>query len=166
MGGRGFALVDTPRRLDDLFLKRKRSVTLRPFHSRRFGKYPELARHGRWLEELLREALPEESLFLAALEFRYEPAGFADPQVDRRHADGSYLRSVYTHYGPSTIYRDRKSQAAVPHGQTLVMTAMDRARAVGLPCTLHRRPGPGSERAVIVCSFESRRKQPQPPDAA
>src|SRR5262249_47243085 len=31
-----------------------------------------------------------------------------------------------------------------------------RARAVHMPCTLHRRPGAGPERAVIVCSFEPR----------
>src|SRR5262249_25537648 len=60
--------------------------------------------------------------------------------------------------------RDGDAQRPVPRGQTLLMTAMDRARALGVPCTLHRRPGPGPERAVIVCSFEPRPEQPQPPN--
>lgn len=45
------------------------------------------------------------------------------------------------------------------HG--LLMTGMERARSVGVPCTLHRRPGPGPERTVVVCSFEPRSAQPQ-----
>ncbi|MFI5460716.1 MAG: hypothetical protein ACHRXM_35330 [Isosphaerales bacterium] len=56
-------------------------------------------------------------------------------------------------------------KCALALGQTLVLTALDRARALGVPCTLHRRPGAGPERAVIVCSFEPRRQQPRPANA-
>ena len=104
--------------------------------------------------------LPDEPLILEALEYRHEPAGYADKTVDALHADGSYLRAIYTLYGPTTVYRDGKVERSVPEGQTLVMTAMARARALGVPCTLHRRPGAGPERAVIVSSFEPRRDQP------
>jgi hypothetical protein len=112
------------------------------------------------LEALLAEALPEEAVSLDSLEFRHEPAGSEDRTVDRLHADGSYVRSVWTLYGPPTIYRDGKVERPVPDGQTLLMTAMGRARAVRRPCTLHRRPGAGPERAVIVCSFKPRSEQP------
>jgi hypothetical protein len=154
---RGFSLMDTPPFIDDgLFRWLKRSKTVLPFHSRRWWKYPQLARYGCWLERLLSEALPEESVSLTALEFRHESAGSTDQEVDRLHADGSYIRSVFTRYGPTTVYRDCDAELPVPHGQTLLMTALDRARAIHVPCTLHRRPGAGSERAVIVCSFEPR----------
>ena len=154
---RGFSLVDAPSFLDDgLFRRLKRSKTVLPFHSKRWWKYLELARYGCWLEGLLSAALPEESVSLAALEFRHEPAGSTDQDVDQLHADGSYIRSVFTPYGPTTVYRDGEAERSVPHGQTLLMTALDRARAVHVPCTLHRRPGAGPERAVIVCSFEPR----------
>ena len=154
---RGFSLVDTPSFLDDgLFRRLKRSKTVLPFHSKRWWNYPQLARYGCWLEEFLRAALPEESVSLAALEFRHEPAGCTDQEVDRLHADGSYIRTVFTPYGPTTVYRDDASECPVPHGRTLIMTAMDRARALRVPCTLHRRPGAGPERAVIVCSFAPR----------
>ena len=157
MVGRGFTLVDTPRFLDDgLFLRLHRSRTVLPFDSKRWCKYPQLARYAGLLGGLLDEALPEESVSLASLEFRHEPAGTEDREVDRLHADGSYIRTVYTPYGPTTIYRDGKAELSVPPGQTLLMTAMDRARAMRVPCTLHRRPGAGPERAVIVCSFEAR----------
>ena len=74
--GRGFTLVDTPPSFDDgLFRRLKRSKTVLPFHSKRWWNYPQLARYGCWLEEFLRAALPEESVSLAALEFRHEPAG-------------------------------------------------------------------------------------------
>jgi hypothetical protein len=166
MRGRGFALVDTPHFFDDSsFLGFKRSTTLRSSHINRWRGFPELARHGGWLERLLGMALPEESLCLAALEFRHEPADSEDQEVDRLHADGSYLRSVCTLYGPTTIYRDGRAEWSVPCGQTLLVTAMDRARALGLPCTLHRRPGAGPERAVIVCSFEPRQGPPRRADA-
>ena len=59
-------------------------------------------------------------------------------------------------YGPTTVYRDGRAERSVPDGQTLLMTAQDRTKAVRVPCTLHRRPGAGPERAVIVCSFERR----------
>jgi hypothetical protein len=42
------------------------------------------------------------------------------------------------------------------------MTAQNRARALRIPCTLHRRPGAGPERAVVVCSFEPRAEQAEP----
>jgi hypothetical protein len=96
-----------------------------------------------------------------ALEFRHERPGAVDKEVDKLHADGSYIRSVYTLCGLTTVYRDGDAQLSVPRGQTLLMTAMNRARALGLPCTLHRRPGAGPERAVIVCSFEPRQAEPQ-----
>ena len=59
-------------------------------------------------------------------------------------------------------HREAAAIESVPAGQTLLMTAMDRARARGVHCTLHRRPGTGAERAVIVCSFEPRRGQDCP----
>lgn len=158
---RGFSLVHTPRYFDDdLFLRLGRTRTVLPFHDPRWRKLPQLARYACWLEALLRQALAEESLCLASLEYRQEPAGAVDNEVDRLHADGSYLRSVYTPYGRTTVYRDRRVERSVPCGQTLLMTALDRARARGVPCTLHRRPGVGPERAVIVGSFEPCREQP------
>jgi len=163
---RGFTLVDSPRFFDDrLLLRLKKSRTVQPFHSNRWWKFPQLARYGCWLERLLDKTLPEESLSLTALEFRHEPAGSEEKEVDRLHADGSYIRSVCTLYGLTTVYREGKAELSVPCGQTLVLTALDRARAIGLPCTLHRRPGAGPERAVIVCSFEPRREQPRPANA-
>lgn len=161
MGERGFALVDTPPFFDDDLLRRLgRNQTVLPFHGKRWWQFPQLARYGCWLEGLLAESLPEEAVALASLEFRHEPAGFEDEQVDRLHADGSYLRSVCTLYGPGTVYRDGGMEQPVPDGQTLLMTALGRARAVRVPCTLHRRPGAGLERAVVVCSFEPRPQQP------
>jgi hypothetical protein len=112
------------------------------------------------LEWLLSEALPEEGVRLASLELRHERAGLADGEVDRLHADGSYIRSVLTLFGPTTIYRHEGVERLTPDGQTLLMTAMDRARARRARCTLHRRPGAGPERAVVVCSFEPRQEQP------
>ena len=154
---RGFSLVDTPSFLDDgLFRRLKRSKTVLPFHSKRWWKYQQLARYGYWLERLLGQALPEESVSLAALEFRYELAGSEDREVDRLHADGSYIRTAFTPFGPTTVYREGEAERSVPRGQTLLMTALDRARAVHVPCTLHRRPGAGPERSVLVCSFEPR----------
>lgn len=161
MTGAGFALVDTPTCVgDDLLLRMKRTRTVLAAHDKRWWRFPPLARYSCWLEALLGEALPEEAVSLTSLEFRREPAGSEDLEVDRLHADGSYLRSVWTLYGPATIYRDKGVERPVPDRQTLLMTAMDRARSVRLPCTLHRRPGAGPERAVIVCSFEPRPEQP------
>jgi hypothetical protein len=157
---RGFALVDTPRFFENgSCLGLKKSMTLMAVRGSRWWKHPELQRYGRWLESLLDRELPEEFLSLDALEFRHERAGALDNEVDRLHADGSYIRSVCTLYGLGTIYRDRGAEWPVPCGQTLLMTAMLRARELGLPCTLHRRPGAGPERAVIVCSFEPRQHQ-------
>jgi hypothetical protein len=159
MLARGFAPIPTPSFLADGSLRRmKRDRLVLPSDSRRWSRWPQLARYRSWLECLLGEALPEESLGLADLELRHEPAGLEDEEVDRWHADGSYLRSVLTLHGPATIYRDGRSERPVPSGHTLLMTAMDRARALRLHCTLHRRPGAGPERAVIVCSFEPRRR--------
>ena len=129
---------------------------------KRWWKYPPLARYACWLEGLLSDALPEEAVALVALEFRHEPAGSVDEQVDRLHADGSYLRTAYTPYGPATVYREGDAELPVPGGQTLLLTAFDRARALGVPCTLHRRPGAGPERAVVVGSFEPHHEQPSP----
>lgn len=163
MSGPGFGLVDTPPFFDDgllVRLRRQRTVLLAP--DKRWVRFPQLARYACWLELLLSEALPEEGVSLTALEYRHELAFSVDHEVDRLHADGSYIRSVYTLFGAATIYRDGGVERSVPHGQTLLMTAMARARAIRLPCTLHRRPGAGPERAVIVCSFEPSEEQPLP----
>jgi hypothetical protein len=152
---RGFTLVPTPLSLETrAFLESRTSRFVKPFDGRPWRPLPALSEYARWLEELLRTALPDEPVALAALELRHERAGSSDASADRLHVDGSYIRSVYTHHGPATIYRDGKTEQCVPAGRTLLMTAMNRARSIGQPCTLHRRPGPGPERAVIVCSFE------------
>jgi hypothetical protein len=157
---RGFTLLDTPWFFEQgLLLKLKGRKTVLPYATKRWWDFPQLARYARWLESLVGKALPEECLSLTVLEFRHEPAGSEDKTVDRLHADGSYIRSVCAMYGPTTIYRDGKTEKSVPTGQTLLMTAMERARALGVHCTLHRRPGAGPERAVIICSFEPRRDQ-------
>jgi hypothetical protein len=162
MAGRGFALVATPPLVNDaLCLKLKRDRTVLEYHSKQWVKFRPLARYGWWLECLLGRALPEESVSLASLEFRHETAGSVDEEVDRLHVDGSYIRSTCTLYGRATIYRCGRTELPVPDGQTLFITAMDRARALRVPCTQHRRPGAGPERAIIVCSFEPRREQPQ-----
>src|SRR5947208_1321406 len=83
MLGRGFTLVDTPRFFDGLRPRLRKSWTMRPFHCRRWWKFPALTEYGCWLEQLLIEALPDEMLALAALEFRHEPAGYVDEEVDR-----------------------------------------------------------------------------------
>jgi hypothetical protein len=158
---RGFSLVQTPAFFDqDLLVhfKRKRT-TLRPM-CKRWWRVPQLARYACWLERLLGRAVPEETLSLASLEFRHEPAGFQDPNVDHWHADGSYLRTVCTLYGLPTLYLDGDVERSLPEGHTLLMTAQDRTRALRVPCTLHRRPGAGPARAVIVCSFEPSQAQP------
>jgi hypothetical protein len=163
MSGRGFSLVDTPRFFDgDLILRPKRTRTVLAPDDPRWRQLPQLAAYACWLKGLLGAALPGEAVTLAALELRREPEGLEDRLVDRLHADGSYLRSVYTVFGPATVYRDGREERAVPNGQTLLMTAMGRARAVRVPCTLHRRPGPGPERAVLVGSFEPRAARPWP----
>ena len=156
---RGLALVDAPQFFGP-YLGWRKSTTLLPVSGKGLWRHQELYRYGRWLESLLKKALPEEFPCLVAVEFRYEQAGDLNHEVDRLHADGSYIRSVCTLYGMGTIYRDRGAEWPVPCGQTLLMTAMLRAKQVGLPCTLHRRPGAGPERTVIVCSFE--RRQPEP----
>jgi hypothetical protein len=153
----GFALIKTPRFFDDgPLLRLKRHETLLPPDSTRWSRFPQFARYARWLEDLLAEALPEEPVCLAALEFRHEPPGLENLEVDRLHADAGYLRSVHTLYGATTVYRYRKMEWSVPLDQTLLMTAQDRTRALGPPCTLHRRPNPGVARAVIVCSLVPR----------
>jgi hypothetical protein len=89
-----------------------------------------------WLEALLSEALLDEAVAPAALELRYEPAGHDEPEVDRLHADGAYLRAVWTLYAPATLCRDAAVQRPVPGGHTLLMTAPTprrrRAGAVGI----------------------------------
>lgn len=162
MGEQGFALVDPPLVVpDDLLRRVKERRTVLPFQDQRWSKFPELARYAYWLERLLHEALREEAVSLATLELRQEPAGSVDPEVDRLHADGSYIRSVASLYGLPTLYLDGEIERPVPEGQTLLMTAHDRTRAVRVSCTLHRRPGAGPERALIVCSFEPRPKAPK-----
>jgi hypothetical protein len=153
----GFTLLETPRLIEmELLVTSKGRTTTLPGDCKRWWAFPKLARYACWLEMMLCNALPEELVSLTALEFRHEPAGYEDKTVDTLHADGSYIRSVHSIYGPTTIYRHGKTEEPVPPGQTLLMTATARARAVGVHCTLHRRPGPGPERAVIVCSFEPR----------
>jgi hypothetical protein len=154
---RGFSLVDMPPLLDGgRFPELKKKKMVMTCDCMRWWQFPQLAVHACWLESLVSEALPEESVSLVALDYRYEQASFEDRTVDRLHADGSYVRSVYTLYGASTLYREEDNEHSVPRGRALLLTAMSRARALGLHCTLHRRPGPGPERAVIVCSFEPR----------
>lgn len=161
MAGPGFALIGTPSFFDgELGNRLRRCRTTLRYHDKRWRRFPQLARYGCWLEELLSRAMPDEGVALTALEFRREPAGSIDEEVDRLHADGGYVRTVFTLFGQASIYRDRGTEQPVPGGQTLLMTAMDRARAVGAPCTLHRRPGAGPERAVIVCSFNPCRDRP------
>jgi hypothetical protein len=161
----GFALVDRPSFFDDeLFLRLQRNRTVLAFNSKRWWRFPQLARYGCWLEGLLQASLPEEAVSLASLEFRHEQAGTQDSEVDNLHADGGYIRTVYTLFGESTIYRHAGIERPVPDGQTLLLTAQNRTRALRIPCTLHRRPGGGSERAVIVCSFEPRLEQGQMAD--
>src|SRR5262249_34453539 len=128
---------------------------------KRWWKFSPLARYACWLERVLDKALPEEAVALASLEFRNEPAAFEDRQVDRLHVDGSYIRSLYTLSGPATIYLDGPAELAVPQEHTLLLTAVDRERTRNVPATLHRRPGAGPERTVIVCSFEPRHEQPR-----
>lgn len=153
----GFALVQAPLLFNDRQLRRlKDSTSLVSDYRNGWRRCPSLTRYGSWLERLLGEALPEEAVRLAALEFRHEPAGTEDEEVDRLHVDGSYIRAVYTVSGRATIYRHRGVELPVPPGQILLLTAIDRARAVRISATLHRRPGGGAERVVIVCSFESR----------
>jgi len=163
---RGFALVNTPPFFDsgELFRVRRKQTVLH-LVGHRLEKFPGLTRYARWLERLLGEALPDESLLLTVLELRHEPAGYADKEVDRLHIDGSYLRSVYTLDGMPTIYRDGQAEIPVPRGHTLLMTAFDRARALRVHGTLHRRPGIGPERTAIVCSFVPCRNQPSPASA-
>lgn len=158
---RGFTLLDTPPFFDDgLFRTLKKSRLTLLVSSKRWWKFAPLARYGCWLEELLGRALPEEAVSLTTLEYRHERAGLVNEEVDGWHADGSYLRTVFTLFGPTTVYRDRGAAHAVPAGDTLVMTAQERTRALRISSTLHRRPGAGPERAVIVCSFEPRQEQP------
>jgi len=162
MRGRGFTLVGTPVFFDDGVLPRlTRARTVLPSHAKLWWKFPQLARYACWLEGLLREALPEEAVSLKSLEYRHEREGLVSEDVDGLHADGGYIRSVFTLYGASTIYRHRGTEQPVPDGLTLLMTAQDRTRALRVPCTLHRRPGAGPERAVIVCSFGPRPVQPE-----
>ena len=164
---RGFTRVDTPSLpFDRLFLGWKETETAFPLTDKRWEKIPQFARCGCWLEELLHVALPEEALVLVAMEYRQEPAGYADKVVDRLHADGSYVRSVCTLYGPPTVYRDGKAEVTMPPKQTLLMTAMERARTLRVPCTLHRRPGAAPKRGVIVCSLEPRHERPRPKNEA
>lgn len=157
MHGRGFTLVETPRFFGhDSLPGPRKGAHLRPDDRKGWRKFPGLAQYRGWLERILRDALPDEPLSLASLEFRHEAAGTEEDEVDRWHVDGSYLRTVFTLYGPATIYREGRAERSVPGGRTLVMTAMDRARALGVHCTLHRRPGAGPERAVLIGSFVPR----------
>ncbi len=155
MAGPGFALIATPPPFGDALCVGGHAgrSALRP-DSGRWWRHAGLARYAVWLEGLLAAALPAEGVSLTELEVRREPIGRADAVADRLHADGSYVRTVHALYGPTTLYREGGVERPVPDGHTLIMTAQDRTRAVRVPCTLHRRPGPGPERAVIVCSFE------------
>src|SRR5262245_59722813 len=106
MSERGFLLVDTPPFFEGgLSRKCTKSRTLLSIDSKRSWRFPELARYGCWLEELLRLALPEEAVSLTSLEYRHERAGLVNAEVDGLHADQGYIRSVFTLYGPATIYR-------------------------------------------------------------
>jgi hypothetical protein len=151
----GFCLVRSPWFFNERLLQRlpRRRLLLRVQDKLR-QRYPELAHYGAWLAQLLLLALPEEEARLVTLEYRYEPAGSEDEEVDRLHADGSYIRAVYNLCGSATVYRHEGVETAVPASHTLLMTAQQRTRARRISSTLHRRPGAGPERAVLVCSFE------------
>lgn len=162
MRERGFTLLDGRLFLDEQHRFRlTRGWNVLRIGSRRWQQLPKLVEYAQRLEHLLCQALAEEFVALVRVEYRHEAADSEETDVDRWHADGAYIRSVYTDFGPGTRYREGDTERTVPIGKTLIMTAIDRARAVGVPCTLHRRPGPGPERAVVICSFESR-----PPDIA
>ena len=162
MQARGFAVVPTPRFFElGLLLRMKGQTTVLPWDCKKWWTFSQLARHAYWLEALVGKALPDELLALARVEFRHEPKGTEDKTVDTLHVDGSYIRSVCTLYGPTTVYRDGKEEKSVPAGETLLLTAMARARALGVHATLHKRPGVGPERAVIVCSFEPDLRAPR-----
>jgi hypothetical protein len=162
LSGRGFALVDTPRFFDDeTFRPPGAGTTAFCFDHTLSRKFPSLSRYGRWLAQLLARALPDELVPLVLLEYRREPAGYTDSDVDRLHVDGAYLRAVYSLSGRATIYRDGNKERSVPDGQTLVMTAMDRTRATRVHSTLHRRPDAGAARELIVCSFRPRPEKPR-----
>lgn len=153
---KGFALLPTPRlHVDEALPRGKKDRILAPFFSRRSERFPELARYGRWLDSLLRQALPEECLGLDTLEYRFERAKLVIDEVDKLHADGGYIRSLYTLAGPPTVYLHARKEHIVPFGRTLVITAFGRARKVRVPCTLHRRPGSGIERTLIVGTFSA-----------
>jgi hypothetical protein len=152
----GFALVTTPPiRLSPTLIRGRKNRVLTSLDSRCSWRFPELVNYGEWLQRLIQQTLPEERLQLGTLEFRFERGGLVDKEVDRIHADGGYIRSLHLLWGLSTFYRNGKIEQIVPKGQTLLMTAMDRARKLHVPCTLHRRPEANSERALIVCSFIS-----------
>jgi hypothetical protein len=82
MAGRGFALIGTPPFFDgDLGNRLRRCRTTLPYHAKRWRQFPQLARYGWWLEELLGQAMPDEGVALSSLEFRREPAGSIDEEV-------------------------------------------------------------------------------------
>src|SRR5262249_20868297 len=139
MLGRGFALVGTALDFESAMARAQKSVrTILASNSKHWWKFPQLADYAHRLERLLCAALPAETLALSDSELRHEPAGEEDEEVDRLHVDGAYLRSVCTLYGPTTIYFEGKVEHAVPFGQTLLMTALARARAMCVRGTLHR----------------------------
>jgi hypothetical protein len=150
----GFHILDTLRLAESIPLI-TRTIEL-PMGCRQWRKFPQLARYALWVESLLQQALPEELICLDRLEYRIEAANSQEPDVDQWHVDGSYVRSACTVQGMSTIVLHQEIERAIPLKQTLLMTAMGRGRSLRIPCTLHRRPGAGPARAVIVCSFESR----------
>jgi hypothetical protein len=157
MHGPGYASVSGPSvQISDVLSRGKKNRVLTPFGSRQTLRFPELAQYGLWLESLVQEALWEEGLQLHSLEYRFEREGLADETVDKIHVDGGYIRSVYSLLGQPTVFMAAKEEQVVSPGQTFVMTAFERARQVRVPCTLHRRPGGNSERALIVCTFISR----------
>jgi hypothetical protein len=153
---RGFTLLRVPMSPDNLHPGRINKSILLSFHTKRWWKFPQWARYACWLERLLLDALPQESARLVSLELRQETAGCVDQEVDGWHADGSYIRSVFSPHGRSTLYLDDGIAHPVPAGMILLMTAAGRTRVRRVHCTLHRRPGLDPERAVTVGSFEPR----------
>ncbi len=157
MMGRGFALVPTPLCPGDHLLKELKGARTAPRPgSKRWSRFPHLHRYRCWLERLLVQALPEETLRLVDLDVRHEPAGSANPLVDKLHADGLYVRSVWTLYGPTTIYRDGRAEPLRPARPNFVDDGHGPRK--GTRSALHAPPpsrrGTGTSRdRVLVCEF-------------
>ena len=98
----------------------------------------------------------------AEVQMRYRQINDLLRSASIRAAESSRIALAAYREGGTDLLKLLDAELPVPRGQTLLLTALDRARALRLHCTLHRRPGAGPERAVIVGSFEPRLHDPQP----